>query len=341
MTFGLIFDCPQQKADWDEYMRKNILCDKDQFCTILGAVRTNQVETVWKALLKVRTKDSNIKGDRYIMVTNVGAVLFNQPYVMQCEGEEDYCCQATFAELLGIDVPCYVRAKWDKMNQARKKASIRRHTKAHKVKTAKYKKAARLRKTDDAKLAKAAKDSYKSAGFRFNGEDDCGSSSGAADSSKGEKMRNCKKCGVDAVHSYRAQMCNMCRKAREDERAKPKKQKTNGKGKVKGKAKRQKVVASDSESELDLTSESDCGSEEEYDESKDEELNTDVAVRLSKMRRNSRIEVKFDTEEGPHWASGIVREVIDKDRGTVKFIDDDESDFPYVLELRDGTWKYL
>ena len=24
LTFGLIFDCPQQKADWDEYMRKNI-----------------------------------------------------------------------------------------------------------------------------------------------------------------------------------------------------------------------------------------------------------------------------------------------------------------------------
>jgi hypothetical protein len=213
-------------------MRKNILCDKDQFCTILGAVRTNQVETVWKALLEVRTKGSNIKGDRYVMVTNVGAVLFNQPYVMQCEGEEDYCCQATFAELLGIDVPCYVRAKWDKMNQARKKASIRRHTKEHKVKTAKHKKAARMRKAEDAKKAKAAKDSYKSAGFQFNGGDDGGSGSGAAESTKGEKMRDCSQCGVHAVHAYRARMCNTYRKEKEDGKAKPKKQKAvKGKGK--------------------------------------------------------------------------------------------------------------
>ena len=232
-----------------------------------------------------------------------------------------------------------MRAKWDKMNQARKKASIRRHTKEHKVKTAKHKKAARLRKTQDAKKAKAAKDFYKSAGFQFNGEDNGGSSSvsGAAESSKGEKMRDCSQCGVHAVHAYRARMCNTCRKEKDDGKAKPKKQK----GKGKGKAKRQKVVESDSDSDVDITSESDCWSEEEYDEANDEELNTDAAVRLRKMRRNARIEVKFDTEERPHWASGIVREVIDSDKGVVKFIDDDDSDFPAVLELRYEIWKYL
>jgi hypothetical protein len=263
---------------------------------------------------------------------------------MQCEGEEDYCCQATFAELLGVDVPCYVRAKWDKMNQARKKASIRRHTKEHKAKTAKHKKAARLRKAGDAKKAEAANDSYKSAGFQFNGGDDGGngSGSGAAESSKGEKMGDCSQCGVHAVHAYRARMCSTCRKEKEDGKAKPKKTKAASKGKGKGKAKkRQKVMESDSESDVDITSESDCGTEDEYDEADDEELNTDVAIRLRKMTRNARIEVKFDTEEGPHWASGIVREVIDRDKGVVRFIDYDDSDFPAVLYLRVEVWKYL
>jgi hypothetical protein len=100
-------------------------------------------------------------------------------------------------------------------------------------------------------------------------------------------------------------------------------------------------MESDSDSEADITSESDCGTEGEYDEADDEELNTDVAIRLRKMKRNARIEVKFDTEEGPHWASGIVREAIDRDKGVVRFIDDDDSDFPAVLELRDEIWKYL
>ena len=44
--FAAVFDCPTMKAEWLEYLKNNILCDAEMFCTPAGAVRTNLVETV-------------------------------------------------------------------------------------------------------------------------------------------------------------------------------------------------------------------------------------------------------------------------------------------------------
>ena len=322
--FGQIFDCPQQKADWDAYMQSNIICDAAQFCTAVGAVRTNKVETVWKSLLKVRTKDSNIAGDKYVCLSNIGCCLFNQPYIMQFAGSEDYCCQARFAELLGMEVPDVCRAAWDKSNKKRLKDSIRRHTKEHRVKTAKQKKLRRERKMGDARKAKVEKDSYKSGGFQFTVKSTAGS--GAGGSSNGQTTRPCKNCGETAVHNLRARSCVACQQ----------------KGKPVAKAKKRKVVVVRSDSDSDKDSESGMSSEEEeYDLSSDPQLQIDIDKRLLDMRVGSRLEYMCDTNEGDSWFEGIVREVVDQKQGIVKFIEDDDGTVHEKFMLRLETWKYL
>ena len=274
--FGQIFDCPQQKADWDAYMQANISAQ----LWVQYTLRTNKIETVWKSLLKVRTKDSNIAGDKYVCLSNIGCYLFNQPYIMQFAGTEDYCCPARFAELLGMEVPDVCRAVWDKSNKKKRlKHSIRRHTKEHRVKTAKQKKLRRERKMGDVRKAKAEKDSYKSGGFQFTVKSTAGS--GADGSSNGQTTRPCK-CGKPAVHNHRARSCVECQQ----------------KGKPVAKAKKRKVVIVRSDSDSDKDSESNMSSEEgEYDLSSDPQLQIDIDKRLLDMRVGSRLEYMCDTNE--------------------------------------------
>ena len=75
-------------------MDDNIYCDAGMFCTKQGALRTNGVETLWKSALKFRNKDSNIGGDKFVMLSNLAAWYFNQPLIMQWD--PDYCVQARF-----------------------------------------------------------------------------------------------------------------------------------------------------------------------------------------------------------------------------------------------------
>ena len=70
-----------------------------------------------------------------------------------------------------MEVPDVCRAAWDKSHKKILKDSTRRHTKEHRVKTAKQKKLRRERKMGDARKAKVEKDSYKMSGsarYRVN-----------------------------------------------------------------------------------------------------------------------------------------------------------------------------
>ena len=146
---GDVFDCPDQKEAMFKYMEEHLLCDVDQFITDVGGVRTNLVETVWKSFLKFRTKDKNLGGDRYCMVSNVAGASFNQPLIMQNTKYSDYCYQARFCELVHIPVAAHVRRKWDDMNQDRMKQSIKRRTEAYRIKHALGKQKRRKKKQED------------------------------------------------------------------------------------------------------------------------------------------------------------------------------------------------
>lgn len=162
-----VFDCPEQLAKWLAYLEKNLLADVDQFCTPVGAVRTNQVETVWKAFLKFRNKDSNIAGDMYVFSTNLAACYFNQQYISQ--HRPGYCVRSRFAEILGVPVPEATRLAWAKSNQQRERDSVRRHKDEHKVKVNTQKMNKRKEKIADAENAKKHKgELYESGGYRFS-----------------------------------------------------------------------------------------------------------------------------------------------------------------------------
>jgi hypothetical protein len=123
---GKRFDCPQMYTDLMKYIKDNLTCDKDMFITEVGAVRTNLVETVWKAGLKFRSKESNINGDRYIALSNIAHAYFNQPFLM--DTYPDYCVQMELARLLGVTVSKEAEAAWRAQNAVRHKQHCIRKT---------------------------------------------------------------------------------------------------------------------------------------------------------------------------------------------------------------------
>jgi len=314
-TFAHRFDCPQMKEDWDEYMKTNLLCDAEMFCTPAGAVRTNLVETVWKSFLKFRNKDSNIQGDRYVMVTNIAGAFFNQPYIMQWDSE--YCVQARLAELIGVPVPAFTRAKWDRANMKRMDTSIRRHTEKHKKLVAVQKKGRRLRREQDAKDATKRKESYRS-GQHF------GESTVASERVGGSGQAKGRVCACGAALPKRARKCDGCKA--------PKGKKKTYKGKGKGKA---RAKASDRES-----SESESESEPEvYDLTQDAQLNQNLDDRIAKVKKSDKLEYMCETDQGDSWFDGVVHHINGDD--TVKFVEDDDGCVHHNFCLRSNIWKFL
>ena len=131
-----VADCPHQRAQLEEYLNGFLLCDIDQFITPCGGVRTNLVETVWKSFLKFRTKDTNIGGDQYRMISNIACASFNQPLIMQHAGYHDYCYQQRVCDLLNVPVPQATKRKWNHANQARMCQSKKRRTAEYRIKQA-------------------------------------------------------------------------------------------------------------------------------------------------------------------------------------------------------------
>jgi hypothetical protein len=136
-----------QKKLWEKYMGDNIYCDAELFCTEYGALRTNIVACVWRSFLKVRNKESNIGGDKYVMTSNVAMSLYNQPCIMQ--RKPDYCVQAEYCRLLGIPVPSASLEKWQKANKLRESQSKKNQTEAEKIKRAVWKKTKRERQEEE------------------------------------------------------------------------------------------------------------------------------------------------------------------------------------------------
>lgn len=213
----------------------------------MGALRTNGVETIWRNSLKFRNKDGNIGGDRGVMLSNLATAHFNQIHIMQWD--PGYCAQARLCELLGFQAPQHSLEAWRKANSQRMESSIRRHTEQHKIKVAKQKKRRRARKEDDARKAKASKDSYQS-GLHF-GESkvaaERASSKSSSDGGSGT-TRKCKKCNKDDMyHEHRARMCREC-KAQTNKKKKQPAKASNKKGKNK-RARVESEIESESESE--------------------------------------------------------------------------------------------
>ena len=315
-AFARTFDCPDQRKKWLAYLDEKIMCDADMFCTPEGAVRTNQVETIWKHALKFRTKDCNIRGDKYRMLGWLAAAHFNRLYIMQWR--PSYCAQARFAELLGLRVPESSRQKWQAANEAAVRQSVARHKEEYKQKRGTQRQASRERKAAHRVKAAAALASYKSGGFTFSSS--VGGSSGNKRKGKGPKL--CKKCGQVEQHSKGMRSCIKCK-----EREAAEKQKGKGKRKCKRKRKRSDDDGSSEEEE-----------EEEYDESQDEELNTPVDERIKSMKVGSRIEMVVPTTFGDSWEWGVITGY--DGRYIVDWVDDDNEIYE-KKDLRVEKWKYI
>jgi len=227
-------DCPAQFDALREYMDDHLLCDVDEFITDCGGVRTNLVETIWKAFLKYRSKDQNIGGDQFMMLSNLACAAFNQPLIQQHPGHENACFQQRFCDLLGVPVPAQTKRKWDKMNSNRSKQSKTRRTEIYKVKQANLKKKRRVAKADDkaqreAEL-KAMKAANKQLGTYISGGD-AGASArygvvAGGDKGKGKKkaapkapskkkrkapvVRTCSREGCEYTPAPRKRICSYC-----------------------------------------------------------------------------------------------------------------------------------
>jgi hypothetical protein len=278
----------------------------------------------------------------------MAAAHFNQQHIGKW-GEE-YCAQARFCEFLGVKVPPATRAAWNKANANRTKDSVRRHTEAHKVKSAKQKKGRRERKQADARDATQHKDAYKSGGYfgqskvaaeREGGDDEEAGSAGG-------KMRLCKStnggCGQLKYHDKSKRKCADCLENEAKAKGKGKgKAKAKAKAKAKGKRKR---AASDDEGDGDdddeEEEEEEAGVEEEdeWDAAADPQLKVAISKRLAdpRLKVGSGLEVRFDTTGGFFWFDGKVKHL--HGNGNVKFIEDDGTVHHY-FDLKVETWKFL
>jgi len=199
------FDCRYQRDQWLKYCEDNLICDVDMFCTPQGAVRTNLVESVWHSWLKFRKKDSNIGGDRYVMLSNLACAFYNQPYIMQWE--PGYCARSRLAEILGVPVNPLTKAAWTDSNKLRMKTSAVRRTDEHHKKANIVKQRRRTARQLDAadrkKRTKAYKHEYCSGG-NFTAKEGGGSAVHEG------KVRVCKKCGSKNMHMKSARICVDC-----------------------------------------------------------------------------------------------------------------------------------